>query len=69
MRISNNIIGVCQVQKRDGERKECGKKKKEKRWKKINISKVVEVKFINLDLDLLWKDLGEIIRKYKMLLF
>jgi hypothetical protein len=29
----------------------------------------VEVKFINLDLDLLWKDLGEIIRKYKMLLF
>jgi len=32
LRVSNNIIGVCQVQKRNGERKEVKRKKrKEKR--------------------------------------
>jgi hypothetical protein len=28
---------------------------KEKRWKEINTSKVVEVRLFNLDLGLLWK--------------
>ncbi len=45
------------------------KKKKEKMWEEINISRVVEVKYLNLDLDLLWKDLevklGEIIEAIK----
>jgi hypothetical protein len=49
------------------------KKRKEKRWEEINISKVVEIRSLNLDLDLLWKDLrvkhGEIIEHYKTLLF
>ncbi len=76
MRVSSNIIGVCQVQKRNEERKECQekeKKRKEKRWEEINISKIVEVRSLNLDLDLLWKDLGvklgEIIEHYMMFLF
>jgi len=43
------------VQKRNGERKECEEKKKKKR-EEINISKVVEIKSLNLDLDLLQKD-------------
>jgi len=38
-------------------------------WEEINISRVVEVKYLNLDLDLLWKDLevklGEIIEAIK----
>jgi polynucleotide 5'-kinase involved in rRNA processing len=49
------------------------KKRKEKRWEEINTSKVVEVKSLNLDLDILWKDLGmkleEVIEDYKTLLF
>ncbi len=49
------------------------KKRKEKRWEEINISKVVEVRSLNLDLDLLWKDLRmklwEIIEDYKTFLF
>ncbi len=48
------------------------RERKEKRWKDINISKIVEVKSLNLDLNLLWKDLGvklgEIIEDYKTLL-
>ncbi len=53
-----------------------GKKKneeKKKRWEKIHISRVVKVRSLNLDLDLLWKDLGvklgEIIEEKKTLLF
>jgi hypothetical protein len=49
------------------------KKRKEKRWEEINTSKVVEVKSLNLDLDILWKDLGmkleEVIEDCKMFLF
>jgi hypothetical protein len=49
------------------------KKRKEKRWEEIHILKVVEVRSLNLNLDLLWKDfevkLGEIVEDYKMLLF
>jgi hypothetical protein len=49
------------------------KKKKEKRWEDINTSKVMKVGSLNLDLDLLWKDLGvklgQIIEDYKTLLF
>jgi len=48
------------------------KERKEKRWEDINILKVVEVRSLNLDLDLLWKDLGvklgEIIKDYKTFL-
>jgi len=29
--MSNNIIGVCQVQKRNGERKKCEKKEKKRK--------------------------------------
>jgi hypothetical protein len=47
--------------------------KKEKRGEEINILKVVEAWFLNLNLDLLWKDLGvklgEIIEDYKTFLF
>jgi hypothetical protein len=49
------------------------KKRKEKRWEEINTSKVVEVKSLNLDLDILWKDLGmkleEVIEDCKTFLF
>jgi hypothetical protein len=49
------------------------KKIKEKRWNEINISMVVEVRSLNLDLDLLWKKLemklAEIIEGYKTFLF
>jgi hypothetical protein len=45
------------VQKRNGERKKC-EERKEKRWEDINTSKVVYVRSLNLDLDLLWKILG-----------
>ncbi len=60
--------------KRDEERKEVKKKKrKEKRWKEIHISRVMEVRSLNLEIDLLWKDLGvklgEIIEDYNTLLF
>jgi hypothetical protein len=49
------------------------KKRKEKRWEEIHISRVVKVRSLNLeldlDLDLLWKDfgmkLGEIIEDLK----
>ncbi len=72
MRVSSNIIGVCQVQKKNGERKEC-EEKKIKKMKGDQHIKVVEVRSLNLDLDLLWKDLGmklgEIIKDYKTLLF
>ncbi len=47
-------------------------KRKEKRWKEINTSKVVEVRSLNLNLDLLWNDLEVklkgIIEDYKTLL-
>jgi hypothetical protein len=43
------------------------------KWKEINTSKVVEVRSLNLNLDLLWKDLGmklkKIIEDNKTLLF
>jgi hypothetical protein len=49
------------------------KKRKEKRWEEIHISRVVEVRYLNLDLDLFWKDLGmklgKIVEDYKTLLF
>ncbi len=49
------------------------KKRKGKRWEEIHISKVVEVRSLNLDLNLLWKNLGmklgEIVEDYKTLLF
>jgi hypothetical protein len=49
------------------------KKIKEKRWNEINILMVVEVRSLNLDLDLLWKKLemklAEIIEGYKTFLF
>ncbi len=62
------------MQKRNGERKEVKRKKrKEKRWQEIHISRVVKVRSLNLDLDLLWKYFGvklaEIIEDYKTLLF
>jgi hypothetical protein len=42
------------VQKRNGERKECEEKeRKKKRGEEINTSKVMEVRSLNLDLDLL----------------
>ncbi len=31
MRVSSNIIGVCLVKKRDGERKECEEKEKKRK--------------------------------------
>jgi hypothetical protein len=34
------------------------RKEKKKMWEEINTSKVVEVRYLNLDLDLLWKGLG-----------
>jgi hypothetical protein len=49
------------------------KKRKENKWEEINISKVVEVKSLNLDLDLLWKNLKmklkKIIEDYRTFLF
>jgi hypothetical protein len=61
------------VQKRNEERKEVKRKKrKEKRWKEIKISRVEEVISLNLNLHLLWNDLGvklgEIVEDYKTLL-
>jgi hypothetical protein len=71
LKVCSNIIGVCQVQKRNKEWKECEKKekkRKEKKWEEINTSKDA----LNLDLDILWKDLivklGGIIENYKTLL-
>ncbi len=76
MKVSSNIIGIFQVKKRNGERKECEekeKKRKEKKWEEINTSKVVKVRSLNLDLDLLWKVLGvklrEIREDYKTFIF
>ncbi len=62
------------MQKRNGERKECEEKeKKRKEVRGDQHIKVVEVRSLNLDLDLLWNDLevklGEIIEDYKTLLF
>ncbi len=62
------------MQKRNEERKECEEKaKKRKEVRGDQHIKVVEVKSLNLDLELLWKDLGMklggIIEDYKMLLF
>ena len=62
------------MQKINGERKECEEKeKKRKEVRGDQHIKVVEVKSLNLDLDLLWKDLGvklrEIVKDYKTLLF
>ncbi len=48
-------------EKKNRDMKECDKKekkRKEKRGEEINTSKVREVKYLNLDLNLLWKDLG-----------
>jgi hypothetical protein len=52
-------------EKRGKERSE-EKEKKRKRWEKIHISKVVEGRSLNLDLEL---KLGEIVEDYKTLLF
>jgi hypothetical protein len=42
------------VQKKNGERIEVKRKKrKEKRWEEIHMSRVVEIRSLNLDLDLL----------------
>jgi hypothetical protein len=77
LRVSSNIIGVFQVQKRNKETKKREnvkrKKRKENRWKEINTSKVVEIKSLNLNLDLPWKNLEvkleEIIENYNTFLF
>jgi hypothetical protein len=54
LKVSNNIIGVFQVQKRNGEKKECEEKeKKRKEVRGDQHIKVMEVKSLNLDLDLL----------------
>jgi hypothetical protein len=59
------------VKKRRDERKKCEDKKK--RWEEINTSKVVKVESLNIDQDILWKDievkLKGIIEDYKMFLF
>jgi hypothetical protein len=62
------------VRKRNRERKECEEKeKKRKEVRGDQHIKVVEVRSLNLDLDLLWKDLevklGEVIEHYRTLLF
>jgi hypothetical protein len=74
LRISSIIIGFCQVQKRNEERKEC--KEKEKKRKEVRGDqhiKVVKIRSLNQNLDLLWKDFGmkleDIIEDYKMVLF
>jgi hypothetical protein len=54
LKVFSNIIGVYQVRKRNGERKECEEKeKKKKEVKGDQHIKVVEVRSLNLDLDLL----------------
>jgi len=64
LRNSSNIIGVCQVQKRNMERKECEEKeKKRKEVRGDQHIKVVEVRSLNLDLDLLWKDIEVKLRR------
>ncbi len=62
------------MQKINEKRKKC--EEKEKKSKEVRIYqhiKVVEVRSLNLDLDLLWKDLrvkfGEVIEDYRTLLF
>ncbi len=62
------------MQKRNKERKKCEQKEKKRKKVKGNQHiKVVEVRSLNLDLDLLWKDLGvkhgEVIEDYRTLLF
>jgi hypothetical protein len=46
---------------------------KKRKWEEINTSKVMKIRFLNLDLDLLWKDLEVklkgIVEYYKMFLF
>ncbi len=61
------------MQKRNKEKKKCEKKeKKRKEVRGDQHIKVVEVRSLNLDLDLLWKDLGvklgEVIEDYMTLL-
>jgi len=54
LRVFSNIIGVSQLQKRNRERKE--REEKEKKRKEVRGDqhiKVVEVKPLNLDLDVL----------------
>jgi hypothetical protein len=34
LRVSNNIIGVCQVKKKNGERKDCEEKEKKRKEKR-----------------------------------
>jgi hypothetical protein len=54
LKVSSNIIGVYQVQKRNWERKECEEKeKKRKEVRGDQHIKVVEIRSLNLDLDLL----------------
>ncbi len=60
------------MQKRNGDRKECEEKEnKRKEVRGYQHIKVVEVRFLNLNLDLLWNDLGVklggIIEDYKTL--
>ncbi len=61
------------MQKRNKERKRERKEKKRKEVRGDQHIKVVEVRPLNLDLDLLWKDLGvklgEVIEDYRTLLF
>ncbi len=62
------------MQKRNGERKECEEKeKKRKEVRGYQHIKVVEVRSLKLDLELLWKDLkvklGEVVEDYRTLIF
>ncbi len=62
------------MQKRNGEKKECEEKeKKRKEVRGDQHFKVVKVKSLKLDLELLWKDLevklGEVVDDYRTLLF
>jgi len=64
---------LSSVKEKWGKEKNEEKEKKRKRWEEIHISKVVEVRSLNLNLDLLWKDLGvklgEIVEDYNASIF
>ncbi len=48
---------MSSVKKKQGKER-MWRERKGKKWEEINTSKVVQVKSLNLDVDLLWKDLG-----------
>ncbi len=50
MKVSNNIIGVCQVQKRNGEMKECEEKEKKRKEKKRSEKRLTHQGLWKLDL-------------------